>query len=152
MSDYSPQKKLTGWLTLLIVLMGPLQFGGAAGSLKTTADAFRPYIPQYPSLSMAILLYQLFVGGSIACWAYTAWLLYRRERGTLLAAQGSFLLGAALRMVGSFAIVLFGGLPQDTTRSMVAQTLPGAMISGVILVAWYLYLVRSRRVREIYAA
>src|SRR5205809_58586 len=45
------QKKLTGWLILLIIILGPLQFGGAARSLNSVSDSFRPYLADYPSLS-----------------------------------------------------------------------------------------------------
>ena len=67
MTNLAP-KKLTGWLILFIILIGPLQFGGAAQSLTRVAEAFRPYLAEYPSLSKAILVYQLFTGGSIAVW------------------------------------------------------------------------------------
>lgn len=150
MSSLTP-KKLTGWLILLIILIGPLQFGGAARSLSTVPDSFRPHLAEYPSLSTAILVFQLLIGGSIAFWAYTAWVLYRREPGTLKTAQTSFLVGAALRVVGSFSIALFGGLPPDTTGSMILQALPATVIV-IAMAVWYMYLVWSERVRDIYAA
>ena len=71
------RKKLTGWLILLIILIGPLQFGGAARSLSTVPDSFRPHLAEYPSLSTALIIFQLLIGGSIAVWAYTAWVLFR---------------------------------------------------------------------------
>jgi|SRR5688572_9916512 len=145
-------KKLTGWLILLIILIGPLQFGGAAQSLATVPESFRPHLSEYPSLSTALLVFQLLTGGSIAVWAYTAWVLYRREPGTLKTAQNSFLLGAALRVVGGFSIALFGGLPAETTRAMIQEALPSTGIVTAMIAVWYLYLIRSEKVREIYAA
>jgi hypothetical protein len=145
-------KKLTGWLILLIIVIGPLQFGGAARSLSTVPDSFRPYLAEYPSLDTAIMIFQLLIGGSIAVWAYTAWVLYRREPGTLKTAQTSFLLGAALRIAGSYSIPLLGGLPPETSRSLIQQALPFTVISLAMVSVWYLYLTRSQRVREIYAA
>lgn len=151
MNSLAP-KKLTGWLILLIVLIGPLQFGGAARSLSTVPDSFRPHLAEYPSLSTAIMVFQLLIGGSIAVWAYTAWVLCRREPGTLKTAQTSFLVGAAFRVAGGFSIPLLGGLPPDATRSMIQQALPATTILIGMIAVWYSYLVRSERMRDIYAA
>ena len=145
------QKKLTGWLKLLIIILGPLQFGGAARSLGSVSDSFRPYLADYPSLPMAIMVYQLLMGTSIAVWDYTAWVLFRGEPGTLKTAQTTFAAGAALRIVGSFSVIIFGGLPPDFANRMLQRTLPTAAGSVLMCAAWYLYLIRSERVREIYA-
>ncbi len=107
------QKKLTGWLILLIVILGPLQLGGAARSLGSVRDSFRPYFANYPSLSLAIMVYQLLMCASVALWVYTAWVLFRREPGTLGTAQATFASGAVLRITGSFSVIAFGGLPPD---------------------------------------
>jgi hypothetical protein len=145
-----PRKKFTPWLVLLIVLIGPLQLGGA-NILRTTEQAFRPLIPEYPSLSNAIIIYQLLIGTSIAVWVYTAWVLFRRESGTLYKAQTGYLVGAALRILGAFSIVLLGGLPPDMTSAMFKEILPSGAVALVAVIAWSLYLTRSSRVREIYA-
>jgi hypothetical protein len=98
------------------------------------------------------MVFQLLIGGSIAVWAYTAWVLYRREPGTLKTAQTSFLIGAVLRIFGAYSIALFGGLPPEASRSMIQQAIPFTVVATVMVTVWYLYLVRSERVREIYAA
>ena len=145
------RKKLTGWLILLIILIGPLQFGGAARSLSTVPDSFRPHLAEYPSLSTALIIFQLLIGGSIAVWAYTAWVLFQREPGTLKMAQTTFLVGAVLRIFGGFSIALFGGLPSEASRLMIQQAIPFTLIAAVMVTVWYFYLLRSERVREIYA-
>src|SRR5688572_10723114 len=146
-----PCKKFTPWLILLMVLIGPLQLSGAADVLRTTEQVFRPYIPEFPSLPTAILVYQGLMGTSIVVWLYTAWILFRRESGTLYKAQTGYFVGAALRIFGSFSIVLLGGLPAEMTNPMLKEMLPSVAISLVVVVAWSLYLTRSVRVREIYA-
>jgi len=151
MSSLAP-KQLTGWLILLIIVIGPLQFGGAGRTLSTVPDSFRPYLAEYPSLSAAIIVFQLLIGGSIAVWAYTAWVLYRRKPGTLRTAQTSLLIGAALRVMGGFSIALLGWPPADTTRTMIQQELPATVMATAMIAVWYLYLARSERVRDIYAA
>ncbi len=145
------QKKLTGWLILLILILGPLQFGGAARSLRSVSDSFRPYFAKYASLSMAVMVYQLLMGTSMAVWVYTAWVLFRRGPGTLKTAQATFAGGAALRIVASFSIIVLGGLPPDFVRGMLQRTVPAAAGSVLMCAAWYFYLIRSERVREIYA-
>jgi hypothetical protein len=145
------QKKLTGWLILLMIMLGPLQFSGAARSLTSVSDAFRPHVADYPRLSAAILFYQLLIGTSIAVWIYTAVVLFRREPGTLGAIQRNFLVGAALRIIGSFSIIAFGGLPSDFVNGMIERTVPTAVASASICGAWYVYLLQSERVRELYA-
>jgi hypothetical protein len=145
------RKKLTGWLILLIVLIGPLQFGSATTSLSTVPDSYRPYLSQYPSLPNSLMVYQLLIGGSIAVWAYTAWVLYQREPGTLHKAQTCFLVGAGLRMLGSFSIALFSGFPPEISHRMILRAIPFTLIAVGMVTVWYLYLVRSERVREIFA-
>jgi len=151
MSNLIP-KKLTGWLILLITLIGPLQFGGAARSLTSVPESFRPHLSEYRSLSAALIVFQLLAGGSIAVCAYTAWVLYRREPGTLKTAQTGFLAGGVLRIFGGYSIALFGGLPPEAARSMIQQAVPFTVIAAAMMTVWYLYLVRSEKVREIYAA
>jgi hypothetical protein len=146
------QKKLTGWLILLIVILGPLQLGGAARSLGSVRDSFRPYFANYPSLSLAIMVYQLLMCASVALWVYTAWVLFRREPGTLGTAQATFAGGAVLRIASSFSVIVFGGLPPDVKSEMVERIVPVAASSLLMCTAWYMYLIRSERVREIYAA
>ena len=65
--------------------------------------------------------------------------------------QSTFVVGAALRIVGSFSIILLGGLPPDAVRGMVLRTIPAAVGALLMCGAWYLYLIRSERVQEIYA-
>src|SRR6266850_2558440 len=99
------ERKLTGWLILLIIILGPLQFGGGSRSIREVPDSFRPYLVNNPSLPTAIDIYQLLIGISVAVWVYTAWLLFRREPGTLKKIQSTFAAGMALRIVGSFSII-----------------------------------------------
>ena len=57
MSNLIP-KRLTGWLILLIILIGTLQFGGASQSLTTVPESFRPHLSEYPSLSAALIVFR----------------------------------------------------------------------------------------------
>ena len=105
----------------------------------------------YPSLRGAVMAFQFLTGAGIVAWLYAIWVLYQREPGTLGKAQSTLLLGALLRLLGGWSIIIFGGL----RPSMVHRLLPQAsFITCVLLLftgAWYFYLLRSERVREIYA-
>src|SRR4030095_8634918 len=117
-------KKLTGWLIVLIVWIGVFGFSGGARSLSTIEDAYLPYMAEYPSLRTAIMLFRLLVGTGVAVWVYTAWVIFRREPGTLARAQNCLIAGAVLRIAGGYSIPLFGGLPADAVRTLVNEALP----------------------------
>jgi hypothetical protein len=136
-------------LILLIVLIGPLQVN-QVNVLRAVDQAFRPLIPNYPSISNAVIIYQALMIASIVAWLFTAWLIYKRESGTLSQMQTSYIVGATLRIGGSFSIVLLGGLPAEMTSAMVKEMLTSTVISVAVVVLWSLYLTRSVRVREIY--
>jgi hypothetical protein len=144
------RKKLTPWLILLIVQIGPLQLN-AANVLRTTEQAFRPLIPEYPFLSNAIIIYQSLMIASMVTWLFTAWVVYRRDSGTLFQLRAGYLVGAAMRILGGFTFVLIGGFPAQTRSAMSKDLLPSTAISLLIVIAWWLYLTRSQQVREIYS-
>ena len=144
------RKKLPGWLILLIVLIGPLQLSGAARNLSTISDSYRPFLSQYPSLSNSLMIYQLLVGASTAIWLYTAWILFQREPGTLARAQTSFLIGAGLRIFSFYSLALFSGFPAEISQDMFIKSVSNSVIAGGMITVWYSYLVRSKRVRDVF--
>jgi hypothetical protein len=143
-------KKLTGWLILLIVWIGFFGGLGALRGLKIVGDTYDPYISVYPSLHMAITVFQLLLVASIVAWVYTAWVLYRREPGTLARAQTGLLIGAVLRIAANYANPLLAGLPSEAARELIQDSFLASIFVLAFTGAWYLYLTRSRRVRDIY--
>jgi len=142
--------KLTGALILFIAWTAIAGANGLRelGSVETT---WKPYMADQPSLQGAVLIFQALTGAGILAWLFTAWMLYQREPGTLNRAQTSLLIGALLRLLGGWSIVLFGRLPAEMVQRLMPQV---GFISCLILLftgVWYLYLLRSQRVREIYA-
>ena len=144
------KKKLTGWLILLILWIGLFSFGGGTGSLRTIKDDYQPYMADYPSLPAAITIFQLFLGAGMAVWMYAAWVLYRREPGTLAQAQICLVTGAALRIASGYAIPLFAGFPGRTVQELMQDALLLTVFLFLFTTVWYLYLARSQKVREIY--
>ncbi|HTI97528.1 MAG TPA: DUF2569 family protein [Dongiaceae bacterium] len=145
------KQKLTGWLILFIVWLGLSSVNGL-GSLDRIAQSWKPLMANYPSLHGAVTLFQFFLGAGMIAWLYTAWVLYEREPGSLKSAQYSLLAGAGLRLIGTWSIVLFGGLPVEKLQTLMSQTLISTCGVLVFSGVWYYYLVSSARVRQIYAA
>jgi len=143
-------KKLTGWLILLIVWIGFFGGLGAVRGLKMAEDTYGPYISVYTYMHLAITVFQLLLGASIAAWVYTAWVLYRREPGTLARAQTGLLVGAVLRIAGNYAIPLLAGLPSDAVTVLIRDAFPASLFVLAFTGGWYLYLTRSHRVRDVY--
>lgn len=147
----SSTKQLTGWLILLMILLGLGSFGGIGKEITNVRRAYEPYFSQYGSLNTAVLVYQCIIFASACTALYTVWLLYRRVPGTLIVAKRGFLATVLLRMAAGWVFDLIARLPEEvrgSLRSDVMLTLILAAYGSV----WYLYLTRSRRVKEIYAA
>jgi hypothetical protein len=144
------KQKLTGWLILFIVWVGLTGVNGL-GSLGAAEGIWRKYMADHPSLRGSVMAFQFLSGAGIVAWLYTAWVLYQREPGTLRRAQGSLLLGALLRLGGGWTIILCGGLPPDMVHRLMSQAAFGTCVILLVTGAWYFYLARSERVREIYA-
>jgi hypothetical protein len=142
--------KFTGWLIFFMVWLGISGINGL-GALDSVEKTWRPYMADYPSLQNAVLASQAVTGAGIAAWLFTAWILYQRESGTLKKAQMSLLAGTLLRLVGLWSIILFGGLPAEIQRRLAPNA---SFVTAIILLftgSWYVYLIRSQRVQEIYS-
>jgi hypothetical protein len=144
-------KKLTGWLIFLIIFVGFGSVGSGIRIVKDLMDSYEPYFEDYPSLLTAVRVSQLFIAISICTGGYMAWLLYEREPGTLPRAQNCLLLTAGLRIAAPGAIPILGGLPSDATEQLLQEWFVDALIGFAVTAAWYAYLSRSKKVREIYA-
>ena|SRR5579859_1824972 len=145
-------KKLTGWLIVLMVITGPLGFSSGVKNLIGIEAEYKPYMADYPSLRAAVMLFQFLVGTGVFAWLCAAWMLYRREPGTLGQVITYFSVGVFLRLAGPWVIILFGGLPAEATQALLFGAFFGSFVVLCVSGAWLLYLVRSKKVREIYAA
>jgi hypothetical protein len=142
--------KFTGPLILFIAWTG-ISGATGLGALDRAEKTWKPYMADHPSLQGAVLVFQLVAGAGLLACLYSAWLLYQREPGNLERARTSLLIGGFLRLVASWIIVIFGGLPAD----MVQRQLPQLTFANLVILlftgGWYLYLLQSKKVREIYA-
>ena len=146
------KKPLTGWLILLIVILGPLTFGQAGGAFARLDKESEPLLVNYPSLPRALGAFKLLMGASVCVSIYTAWVLYRRRPGSLGIAQAGLVVRAVLMIAASISEPLLAGLPADVTQSMYNDLVVPCGFVALLTGVWYYYLIRSRRVFEIYAA
>ena len=143
------QKKLTGWLILLIVLL-VLSLGAAASAAARIDQEFQPLLARYPSVRSAILALKISNGATVCASLYTAWVHYRKKPGTLRQAQTGLVVRFLCVAAGAFSFPMLAGLPSEMTASLVRQATYNVVGSMVFTSVWLLYLIRSVRVREIY--
>jgi hypothetical protein len=146
------KKPLTGWLILLIVILGPLTFGQAAGAFERLDREYQPLMAGYPSLPRALIAFKLLMGASVCVSIYTAWVLYRRRPGSMGIAQAGLVIRAVLMIASSIALPMLAGFPADVTQASYNQLVGPSAFVLLLTGVWYFYLIRSKRVLEIYAA
>jgi len=142
--------RLTGPLILFIAWTGISGVTGL-GSLGLAEKTWKPYMAEYPSLQGAVMAFQFIAGAGLLACLYSAWLLYQREPGTLERARTSLLIGGLFRLPASWIIVIFGGLPADMVQRQLPQLTFASLVILLFTGSWYLYLLQSKKVREIYA-
>jgi len=105
-------RRLGGWLTLLIIVTGPLQVQTfkIAGDLE---QIWQPHFGKFPQLQGAVVAEQAALGVSAALWIATAWFLYKRERGSLGKIIKLFISGGGLRIISPLLIPILGASASD---------------------------------------
>ena len=87
-------------------------------------------------LSVGIICFSIYAGMSL-------WRI--RPKGVSIAKV--FLLTFAAYAVVANILPFLAGLPANANEAMTAQAFIGVLRSAIIVVIWYLYLVKSKRVR-----
>jgi len=146
------KKPLTGWLILLIIILGPLTFGQASGAFARLDTEYQPLLASYPSLPRALTAFKLLMGASVCVSIYTAWVLYRRRPGSLGIAQAGLVVRAVLMIASNIALLMLAGFPADVAQSSYSRLAGPSAFILLLTGAWFLYLIRSKKVFEIYAA
>jgi len=145
------QKKLTGWLIFLIMIL-ILTIGSAGSAAGRIDQEFHSLVVNYPSVSSAILALELFNGTAVCASLYTAWVLYRKQSGTLSQVQTGLVVRFLCVAGGAVSFPMFAGLPNEMTASLVQQATYDVTASLAFTSIWFLYLMRSARVKEIYGS
>jgi hypothetical protein len=140
---------LGGWLTLLIIVTGPLQ----VQTFKTAGDLehiWQPHFGEFPNLQGSVVAEQAALGAGAVLWMATAWILYKRERGSIGKIRKLFVSGGVLSIISLLFIPLLGGLPPETSAAIIQSSVPFFVVGAFVISCWYMYLLRSTRVRELY--
>src|SRR5579871_3276042 len=111
------RKPLTGWLILLIVILGPLTLGQTGSTLARLEEDYRPLLAKYPSLPQAMGTTKLLMGACACVSIYTAWVLYRRRPGSLGIALGGLVVRSVLTIASGMALPMLAGFPADVTQA-----------------------------------
>jgi len=94
----------------------------------------------------------LLLGASVCVSITTAWVLFHRAPGSLRIAQVGLVVRAVLVVLANVSLPMMAGLPADLTEGVWSDVASGSFIVVLLTGVWYLYLLQSVRVREIYAA
>jgi hypothetical protein len=130
-----------------MILLG-LSWSGISRLIIEVRRSYESYFSKNPSLPTAVLLYQCVLFGSGGAALYAVWVLYQRERGTLVAVKGALITTIGLRIVADWIFDLVARLPDGSSRFDAKR----ALVLAAYATVWYLYLSRSRRVKQIYGA
>lgn len=146
-----PPQKLTGWLILLIIILS-LSPGSVGATFTRMDQVFQPYLADHPAVGTALMVYKLLGGAAVCASFYTAWVLFRREPGTLRLAKTFLIVRCLLISLSGFSVPVLAGLSPEATQRMMVQATDGSLVSILFTAIWFAYLSRSDRVAEIYAA
>lgn len=145
--------KLTGvggWLRLLVVvlmLLGPLI---ALASLVRLHSEINPLMPRFPTFRQVLDMVDIFTMVQVLWSIIVGYHLAKKYHDAPSLAKWFFILTPVLFIVQSLMMLSVPGLPQESTKAM-----EGALVLEFFKIAmssliWYLYLVRSKRVRYTY--
>jgi Protein of unknown function (DUF2569) len=143
------KKPFTGWLSLLIIILGPITLSRAGEDFEPLFGDHQQLLANYPSLPLALVVYGILMGASYYVSFYTAWVLYRRRPGTLGIARVGLVTRAILGLAANISLPMILGFPAEANYDrLIITDVFLILLTGV----WYLYLKRSKKVMEIYAA
>lgn len=138
-----------GWLLLLcvmLVLVGPMM---NLGALSIAAETYAPFLTSYPRLSttssitnaltIVYVIHSMGVGG----------VLWARQAGAVRAAKIFFILSPVYTLAGNMA-PMAAQLPPAADAAIIEGAVQGLVRAVLWSTVWFVYLVRSRRVRATY--
>lgn len=145
--------KLTGvggWLRFLVVVLmvlGPLFALGNIGKLK---GELNPVMEAYPAFDQ---LYTMVLGFGLATMAWSIFVGYKLARGYPNAptlAKWFFILTPVLFVPQAFLMLSISGLPKESVDAMAGGLVLEFFKAVISSAIWYLYLIKSKRVRYTY--
>jgi hypothetical protein len=142
-------KGVRGWLLLLCVNLTILDPFATCFNIIVLTNGAKPYFERYPGLFRLI-----FIGGGLSIilmlFSIYAGITLWKVLPNAVATAKKYLLCVFLYSILSVFLPFFVGLPDEAYRGMAEGTLINHLLTILYVAMWYLYLMRSRRVRVTY--
>lgn len=152
MHDVNTQYKgVRGWLLLLCICLTILDPFSAFMTLMAVTNAAKPYFDQYPELFRLVLIGGVCSTFLIVFSIYAGLSLWRVVPNAVTTAKRYFISAFIYALFSMFLPVIVG-----VSEKSVPEFSQGASLNNIIvmvyLAIWYLYLMRSKRVKATYTA
>lgn len=152
MHDVNTQYKgVRGWLLLLCICLTILDPFSAFMTLMAVTNAAKPYFDQYPELFRLVLIGGVCSTFLIVFSIYAGLSLWRVVPNAVTTAKRYFISAFIYALFSMFLPVIVGvsekSVPEFSQRASLNN-----IIVMVYLAIWYLYLMRSKRVKATYTA
>ena len=143
------KKPFTIWLILLIVILGPITVARDIMDLVSLETQYPLLLARYPSLPLAFgVCKNLTIASSLAS-VLVVIVLCQRRPGTLGMVKTGIIVRTVLMLAANLSLPIFLRFPAEGRYGHMFISLTLVMLATA---GWYLYLIRSKKVREIYAA
>jgi Protein of unknown function (DUF2569) len=143
-SDYVGVK---GWLLFLCLVLTLLNPVASIVNIFSSFKFSAPFFNQYPGLKIITMIDGLLSVG-VVCFSIYAGISLWRIRPKGVSIVKTFLLTFMAYAIVANILPFLAGLPANANEAMTAQAFIGVLRSAIIVVLWYLYLVKSKRVRS----
>jgi len=138
-----------GWLLLLCICLTILDPFSAFMTLIAVTNAAKPYFDQYPALFRLVLIGGVCSTFLIVFSIYAGLSLWRVVPNAVTTAKRYFISAFLYALLSMFLPVMVG-----VSEKSVPEFSQGASLNNVIVIVylaiWYLYLMRSKRVKATY--
>jgi hypothetical protein len=142
-------KEVGGWLSLFCIaltIVGPFQ---AISSLSETRGAISQNGNNLPALTSILIIWQALDLIVMAVGFYAGVCLINIRPAAVRIAKNYLLLHLVNLAITPLLVLLL--LPRDVGDSVFYEFLKGSMHGLLFFIVWYLYLIKSKRVKATYA-
>lgn len=144
-------KGVRGWLLLFCLNLTILDPSAVLFNLFVVSNLAKPYFSQHPGFFRLVLVNGV-VGIALAVFSlYAGVSLWKRLPGAPAAAKKYLAAISAFSIAAPFLPSLFGSEDVPNRETFYLNCL-NSLFTLIYATAWYLYLKRSRRVRETYGS
>jgi len=135
-----------GWLLLLCLILTLVNPVASICNLYSSFKITSPFFNVYPGLRV-ITITDVVLSMGIVCFSIYAGISLWRIRPNGVAIAKAFLLTFMGYAVTANILPFLAGLPANANEAMTAQAFIGVLRSAIFVFVWYIYLVKSKRVR-----